>query len=485
MYSVSRSRIITGPPDGSRTNGNGPRIDRNDLGLPIIPPHSMDAERAVLGALLLDRDGFRKIGDLLRDAAFYSDAHKIIFRAMRNLHEQGTPLDMISVNEELRRMGKLTEIGGALALSNISMATPTAANIEHHARLVWEKGKRRELLIACAEILHHAGEEIDNIFEDLEMARSKVEGLLSSDEFPQRGQDEIRDRTQILTEIWEKIIDGDDGHIIPTGYAKLDARLGGLRPQEIIDIAGRPGSGKTALALSIGMNIAGLGPSGISEPKKVGIFELEMGRKQIWSRAIAQIARIDSSRFGRRGNRWTRDETRRITEAVEILSGSGLFIDTHPKYTLPLLRARMERLIVTRGFDLFVIDHAGKIKTPRGHSKHDEVGGIAQELKALAKDLNVPILPLWQLNRDCDKRSPPRPFLSDLRESGSIEEEADIVLMTYRPEYYKLQQFEDGDSAINAGDIQIEKNRDGEVDIVRMTYLKEFTRWESYLPSII
>jgi replicative DNA helicase len=189
----------------------------------------MDAERAVLGALLLDRDGFRKIGDLLRDAAFYSDAHKIIFRAMRNLHEQGTPLDMISVNEELRRMGKLTEIGGALALSNISMATPTAANIEHHARLVWEKGKRRELLIACAEILHHAGEEIDNIFEDLEMARSKVEGLLSSDEFPQRGQDEIRDRTQILTEIWEKIIDGDDGHIIPTGYAKLDARLGDHR----------------------------------------------------------------------------------------------------------------------------------------------------------------------------------------------------------------------------------------------------------------
>lgn len=431
-------------------------------------PHSEDAERSVLGAVLLDNHLVHRVQEILRPDTFHSTRHRKIYGAVVTLSESGAPLDLVTVRSELERTGELEAAGGVAYLATLLDAVPRSANVEHYARIVKEASVRRELIRSAQQILESAlrpGGQADELLDEAEkeifrVAEDRLRGgfqpikLLAERSFAVI--DELTKKRELITGI-------------PTGYQYLDELTAGLQPSDLIILAARPAMGKTALALNIAAHAA------LREARSVGIFSLEMSQQQLFFRLLSAEARIDAHRL--RTGRLDPEAWKRITLSFGEISESRIFIDDTAGLGVMEARAKARRLKLEHGLDLLIVDYL-QLMSGRGQyeSRQQEISDISRSLKELAKELRIPVLALSQLSRAPEQRSGDRrPQLSDLRESGAIEQDADVVLFLYREEVYKKL---DPDLRGKA-ELIIGKQRNGPTDTVDLVFLREFTRFEN------
>ncbi len=441
-----------------------------DLTLDRKLPQNLDAERSVLGAILLDNEAFHPAIEILEPADFSLDAHRRIFARMVTLSESRRPIDMITLSEELERTGELEAVGGSAYLSALVDGLPRIANIEHYARIVKEKALLRNLIHTSDNIINQAmeaDEEADQVLDRAEeaifsLAEKRVrEGLLPIKEIVQETiprLDEYFERRQHITGL-------------ATGFADFDNLTSGLQPAELIIVAARPAVGKTALALNIAQHVA-------MERKPVAIFSLEMAREALLFRLLCADARVDSQRF--RTGYLSKDEQGKIVKASARLREAPVFIDDTATLTVLEMRAKCRRLEAEYGLALVVVDYL-QLMSGRGRfeNRTQEVSSISRGLKALAKELHVPVISISQLSRAPEQRGGDRwPQLSDLRESGSIEQDADVVAFIHRPEMYK-----DPDSVTeeerNRAELIIAKQRNGPTGKINLAFSRQFTRFDT------
>ncbi|HXE74832.1 MAG TPA: replicative DNA helicase [Candidatus Xenobia bacterium] len=442
-----------------------------DLTLDRKLPQNLDAERSVLGAILLDNEAFHPAIEILEPADFSLDAHRRIFTRMVALSETRRPIDLITLSEELERTGELEAVGGSAYLSALVDGLPRIANVEHYARIVKEKALLRNLIHTSDNIIHQAmeaDEEADQVLDRAEeaifsLAEKRVrEGLLPIKEIVQETiprLDEYFERRQHITGL-------------ATGFADFDNLTSGLQPADLVILAARPAMGKTALALNIAQFVAA------EERKPVAIFSLEMAREALLFRLLCAEARVDSQRF--RTGYLSKEEQGKIVKASARLREAPVFIDDTATLTVLEMRAKCRRLEAEHGLSLVVVDYL-QLMSGRGRfeNRTQEISSISRGLKALAKELHVPVIAISQLSRAPEHRGGDhRPQLSDLRESGSIEQDADVVAFIFRPEMYK-----DPDSVTeeerNRAELIIAKQRNGPTGKVNLAFLRQFTRFET------
>jgi replicative DNA helicase len=426
-----------------------------------VPPHSIEAEESVLGAVLLSSDAANIALERLHADDFYRPAHQQIFEAVRKLFDTHEPIDAVTVSEVLRRDGTLERIGGVESLTRILDAVPTASNIDYYAGIVDEHALRRRLMRVGGDIGSLAGhltEPITDVIDQAEQAVFQVaerrvgEGLTSID--PLLGP--AIERAEELQRL------GSDVTGIATGYKDLDRKLAGLHPTNLIVIAARPGMGKTALALNIAQNVA-------QRDIPVAIFSLEMSREEIVSRMLCAQGRIDSQRL-RTGQLSEADFTK-LSNAASSLYKKPVYVDDSPGLTVTEIRAKSRRLKRRPGLGLVIVDYLQLMQGSGGENRQQEIALISRSLKNLARELDVPIIAVSQLNRSLEQREDKRPRLGDLRESGAIEQDSDVVMFIYRDEYYSPERIESKGLA----EVVISKHRQGAVGKITMTFLPEFT----------
>ena len=418
-----------------------------------VPPQDLEAEISVLGSLMLDHEAIFRVADVLAAHDFYKPAHREIYEAITDLFVKREPVDVLSVTSRLREKNKLEDIGGSSYLATLVNAVPTASHIEHYATLVRRKRLFRDLIGASHHIAQLGYKEADNIEELIDEAEQKIFGIakdsLRQEFFP------IKEGLADALERIDRLHKGDGAlRGVPTGFADLDGYLAGLQKSDLVILAARPSLGKTSLALNIARNVAA------EEKKAVGVFSLEMSREQVIDRLIASEASVDLWRLrtGKLSSEGPDNDFTRLSDAMDALSQIPIFIDDSASPTVMELRAKARRLQAQHDVGLIVIDYLQLI---RGHGNTDsrvqEVSEISRSLKGLAKELNVPVLALSQLSRGIEMRGPSaKPKLSDLRESGSIEQDADVVMFIYREDKAK----ENSDKK-NIAEILIEKHRNG------------------------
>jgi replicative DNA helicase len=432
-------------------------------------PHNLEAERSVLGAVILDNALLNQAIELLKVEDFYLSGHRIIFERMLGLSEKSKAVDFITLTDELRRAGQLENVGGASFISSLIDGVPRLANLEYYARIVQERSTLRNLIKRSHEIINSCydqQEDVDTILDSAEKAIFDLaEAKVRSGFVP---LDEIAKRTLKKIEIASKRKNMVTG--IPTGYAKFDELTSGLQPSDLVVVAARPSMGKTAFSLNIATHAA------IVEGKTVGIFSLEMSGDQLLLRMICSEARIDAQKL--RTGYLSRDEWKRIPETLSKFYGKRMFIDDTAGISLLEIRAKCRRLKVEHGLDLVVVDYLQLMSggKTRFENRQQEISAISRGLKALAKELDVPVIALSQLSRAPEQRTGDhRPQLSDLRESGSIEQDADLVAFIFREEIYK----KDDDEKKGLAEIIIGKQRNGPIGSVELAFIKEYTRFEN------
>jgi replicative DNA helicase len=439
-----------------------------------VPPHSIEAEQSVLGGLLLDNEAWDRMGDLVTDGDFYRDEHRRIFRQIRSLLERSKPADVVTVAEALEGAGEGEQTGGLAYLGELAANTPSAANIRRYAEIVRERAVLRQLVATADEI---AGDALNPLGRDaetlLDEAESKIFAIAEAGAGHSDGFVHIN---PLLTQVVERIQELHDRDNpsditgIPTGYVELDRLTSGFQAGDLIIVAGRPSMGKTAFALNIAESVA------VDTGLPVGIFSMEMGGTQLAMRMLASIGRLDSHRV--RSGRLTDDEWSRLSFALGKLHEAPIYIDETGGLTPANLRARARRLARQYGgkLGLLVIDYIQLMSSNRqGENRATEVSDISRAIKSLAKELQVPIVALSQLSRKVEERNDKRPMMSDLRESGAIEQDADLILMMYRDEYYKPDTPDKGIAEVIVG-----KQRNGPTGTVRLTFLGEYTRFENF-----
>ncbi|MBL8377089.1 MAG: replicative DNA helicase [Burkholderiales bacterium] len=436
-----------------------------------VPPHSIEAEQSTLGGLLLDNQSWDRIGDLLRDDDFYRADHRLIWRHISRLIEKGRPADVITVFESLDAEKKADEAGGLAYLNALAQNTPSSANIRGYAQIVRDRSVLRKLLVATDEIsglvFNRQGREVRQILDEAESRVFQIaeDGARGRAGFVEIGPllVQVRDRVQELHDANSPDVTG-----LATGFVDLDRKTSGLQPGDLVIVAGRPSMGKTAFSLNIAENVATAG--GI-----VGVFSMEMGGAQLAMRMLGSIGRIDLHRL--RTGRLDDSEFSRFATAFERLQAANLHIDETPALTALELRARARRLHRTYGkLDLIVIDYLQLMSANgQGENRATEISEISRSLKALAKELTVPVIALSQLNRSLEQRQDKRPMMSDLRESGAIEQDADVILFIYRDEVYNP----DNQNAKGVAEVIIGKQRNGPIGKVELAFLGEFTKFEN------
>lgn len=439
-----------------------------------VPPHSVEAERAVLGGLMLDNSTWEQIGDRLRSEDFYRRDHQLIFSALLDHAERLAPFDVVTVGDWLKARGELEEAGGLSYLIGLARDTPSAVNVRAYADIVCERAMLRELIGAGGAIAGAAfateGRPLAEIIDEAERRVFEIA------ERGHRRRQGFRKISGLLTEAVDRIheLESSKSHItgLPTGISDLDERTAGLQPGDLVIIAGRPSMGKTSLAMNIAENVA------ISEKRATAIFSMEMPAVQLTLRMLSSLGRIDQGRL--RTGQLADDEWPRIVSNIELLSGAPLYVDDSAALSPIELRARARRLKrEEKGLALIVIDYLQLMQVPgTRENRATEISEISRSLKALAKELEVPIVALSQLNRGVEQRPNKRPMMSDLRESGSIEQDADVIMMLYRDEYYNENSPEKGIAEIN-----IVKQRNGPTGKVIAAFLEKFTRFENYAPE--
>ena len=430
-----------------------------------IPPQALDLEEAVLGAMMIDKKGVDDVIDILHAKAFYKEAHQEIYDAISSLFQNSEPTDLLTVSNKLRKNGKLEFIGGDFYLIGLTQKVASSAHIEFHARIIIQKYIQRRLISISSEIIEQSYDETADVFDLLDDAESKLfevtQGNLKKNS--ESAKDLVKQAVNKIQEIGNK--EGMSG--LATGFTKLDALTSGWQPSDLIIIAARPGMGKTAFVISMAKNMA------IDFQHAVALFSLEMSSVQLITRMISSETGLTSEKL-RKGN-LEPHEWEQLNVKVKNLTDAPIFIDDTPSLSIFDLRAKARRLASQHGIKIIVIDYLQLMTTggAANGNREQEISMISRNLKALAKELNIPIIALSQLSRAVETRGgSKRPLLSDLRESGAIEQDADIVSFIFRPEYYGLTEWDDDDHTPceGQGEFIVAKHRNGGVDNIRLKF---------------
>jgi replicative DNA helicase len=444
-----------------------------------IPPQALPLEEAVLGALMIDREAMNIVSDLLTPEAFYTPAHQAIYQAIMRLHDQQHPVDLLTVTEELRKCGELERAGGSYYLVELTNRVASAANIEYHSRIIQQKHIQRQIIATGAKMVKDGYEDTIDCFAALQNAEqglfaitqntlsrssTKVASLAFST-FKQIEQNALKARTG----------DGITGK--SSGIAEIDALTGGWHDSDLVILAARPGMGKTGFALSVAINAAKCGIP-------VAFFSLEMANMQLVMRMMAMLGEVNGQKM--RDGKLSDEDLMVLAGAAEHLHNLPIYLDDTPGISIPEMRAKCRRLKRQHDIQLVIVDYLQLMTlTPGGMenknaNREQEVSGISRALKGLAKELNVPVIALSQLSRAVETRGgAKRPQLSDLRDSGAVEQDADIVSFIYRPEYYGILEDEAGESLKGIAEIIFAKNRHGDTDTVKVKFEKQFTRFST------
>jgi len=440
-----------------------------------IPPQAVDLEEVILGAMLIDKKGVDEVVDILTPEAFYREAHGHIFEAIYSLFENGEPIDLLTVSSQLKKEKKLEKIGGDYYLIQLTQKVSSSAHIEFHARIILQKFIQRSLIKISNEIIKESYDESTDVFDLLDSAESKLynvaEGNIKTSY--ETAQSLVVQAKNRIEEISNK--EGFSG--IPSGYDELDKLTSGWQPSDLIIVAARPGMGKTALTLSMARNIA------VGQHIPVAFFSLEMASVQLITRLISSETGLSSEKL-RTGNLETH-EWEQLNVKVKALENAPLFIDDTPSLSIFDLRAKARRLASQKDIKLIFIDYLQLMTAAinkKGGNREQEISTISRNLKALAKELDVPVIALSQLSRAVETRGgTKRPILSDLRESGAIEQDADIVSFIYRPEYYQIDEWDDEERTPTRGQAEfiVAKHRNGAAGNLRLKFIGELGRFEN------
>ncbi len=460
---------------GNKKVATSRTIKKSDLGNEMgrIPPQAVDIEKAVLGAMMLEKNAVNDTIDILKAESFYDPKHQYIFGAIKDLFGKSKPIDLITVTDSLSRSGELAASGGASYISQLTARVGSTAHVEYHARIISEMHIKRELIRMSNEILKDAYDETNDVFDVLNNAESELFKIAENN--MGKGVDELQHVIIDAIEEIDKAAQNSDGISgVPTGFYALDKVTAGWQKSDMIVIAARPAMGKTAFVLSMARNIA------VDHNQAVAIFSLEMSSVQLVKRLISSESRIPAEKL-RKGD-LRDDEFQQLHSRIQKLSTAPIYIDDTPGISIFDLRAKCRRLKMQFDIQIVIIDYLQLMSagSNKNGNREQEISSISRSIKEIAKELNVPIIALSQLSRSVEQRGgDKRPQLSDLRESGAIEQDADIVSFIYRPEYYKINEDELGNSNIGIGEIMIAKHRNGALENVRLRFIKEFARFDN------
>lgn len=437
-----------------------------------LPPQALDLEEACLGALMLEKDALTKVIDILHPDSFYKDSHRLIFQAIRRLFERSEPIDILTVTNELKKSGELDIVGGPYAITQLTNRVASAANIEYHSRIILQKHIQRELIRISAETIKDAYEDTSDVFMLLDKAEKNLFEVAQGN--IRRNYQEM---STMVSEAYKQIeaarLHGTGVTGVQSGFTDLDRITSGWQKSDLIIIAARPGMGKTAFVLSLARNAA----IGFNRP--IAVFSLEMSSVQLVQRMISSETGIPSDKL-RKG---TLDNTewQKLVSMTGKLSSAPVYIDDTPSLSVFDLRSKCRRLKAMYGIEMIVVDYLQLMRSEvdaKSGNREQEISTISRSLKALAKELNVPVIALSQLSRAVESRGgSKRPQLSDLRESGAIEQDADMVTFIYRPEYYGIEFDEDNNPTKGTAEIIIAKHRNGALDTVRLKFINHLAKF--------
>ncbi|NQW05053.1 MAG: replicative DNA helicase [Acidobacteria bacterium] len=438
-------------------------------------PHNLEAEKSVLGAILINNQAFNQAAEVIDAGDFFRDAHRRIFDKMIVLTDRNDPVDLVTLKDELIRSGELEEVGGPAYVSGLTDGVPRSANVEYYARIVKEKSTLRRLIQSANEVLgraYDAEEDADLLLDEAERSIFQIaEGRMRS------GFVKLSDLVAGGYEMLESL-QANKGLVtgVPSGFVELDEMTSGFQKADLVIVAARPSMGKTSLVLNMALNAS------MEAGKTVGIFSLEMSKEQLFMRMLTSEARVDAHRF--RGGFLGEQDYDKLNAAFARLHDAKVFVDDSPAAGILEMRAKSRRLKLEHGLDMLIIDY---LQLMQGRGKFDnrqqELAAISRALKILAKELEIPILALSQLSRATETRADHRPQLSDLRESGALEQDADVVMFIYREEMYAQAEEERRPEVDGVAEIIIGKQRNGPVGSVSLAFLKQYTRFENLQPG--
>ncbi len=440
-------------------------------GLIRVPPQALDVEQSVLASIFLDREAMLLAVETIEPNYFYKNSHKTIYSAMLELFNNKTEIDLLTVTDMLQKKKELEDIGGAYYLTEIVNSTPTSANVEEHLNIIKEKALARLLISGSTEIIEKAYDQSEGLDSLLDFAEKKIYDI-SEKRLTQSYSDIkpiVHKTFERIDELYHSSQSGVTG--VDTGYKKLNEMTAGFQNSDLIIVAGRPSMGKTALALNFARNAA------IDHGLAVGIFSLEMSAEALVLRLLCTEAKVNQMSVLR--GKITREEMARLTNNVDRLTKAPIYIDDSASLNVTELRAKARRLKLEKNIQLLIIDYIQLMEGSKGENRQQEITHISRSIKGIAKELDIPILALSQLSRATETRDKSKkPQLSDLRESGAIEQDADVVMFVYRPEYYGIEVFKDtGASTHNICEVIIGKQRNGPTGDVRLTFLKEYGKF--------
>jgi replicative DNA helicase len=468
---------MASPISTPKKTGTLSRNSFKELGLGKLPPQALELEEAVLGALMLEKDALTTVIDVLRVDSFYKDAHQRIYAAITTLFAVSEPIDLLTVSNQLRLTAELELVGGLVYLTELTEQVNSSANIEYHARIIAEMAIKRQIITLCSEVSTDAFEDTTDAFKLLDGLEQSL-FQLSDNNIRKNYLDMSAIMRQALDELEIKKNQTDGLTGVASGFSKLDAITGGWQKTELIILAARPGMGKTAFVVSAMRNAA------VDFGKAIAFFSLEMSAVQLVNRMISGESEIESDKI-RKGNMSAAEWTQ-LHAKIGKLTKAPIFIDDTPGLSILELRAKCRRLKAQHDIQMIIIDYLQLMTGESGGksgvgNREQEIASISRALKNLAKELDVPVIALAQLSRAVETRGgDKKPMLSDLRESGSIEQDADMVLFLYRPEYYNLNEDEAGNSLKGVGEVIIAKNRSGSLETVPLRFIGQFTKYTDF-----
>jgi len=443
------------------------RLNTKNLSIEKMPPQSIDAEIAILGSMLIEEEAIAKAIEIIDENAFYRETHRIIYKTIIELFSKNSVVDIVTLIEELRKRGQLDEVGGAPYITSLTASIPTAANIEHYARIVKEKGILRQLINNATEIVQECYESTNDADELLDKAERAIFEITSKkiEKESILLKDIIKDSIETIDNLYQR---KENITGIPTGFHEFDIMTAGLQPSDLIVVAGRPSMGKSALVTCIAEYV------GIVEKIPVAFFSLEMSKEQLVQRMLCSHARVNAHRV--RTGFLSQADWPRLVNAAGKLSEAPIYINDTPAISALELKAKARRLKAQYGIKLMVLDYLQLMQGPaKAENRQQEISEISRSLKALARELDVSLIAISQLSRAVEQRQDHRPQLSDLRESGAIEQDADVVILLLREEYYN-PSLEDKKGL---AELIIAKQRNGPIGTVNLTFIGEYTRFEN------
>lgn len=442
-----------------------------------LPPQALDLEEAVLGALMLEKGALNAVVEFLKPEHFYTEGHREIYTSIITLFKGSEPVDMRTVVNQLRKDGKLELVGGAYYIAELTSKVSSAANMEYHARVIIEMAIKRDLIQIASQVHQDAYEDTTDVFELLDKTEQSIFAI--SDSNLRKNYDNMRNLMYRAIQELQKLKEHKDGLTgVPSGFTSLDRMTSGWQPSDLVIIAARPGMGKTAFVVSAMRNAA------IDFKRPVAIFSLEMASVQLVNRMISAEAELEGEKI-RRGQ-LADFEWQQLVHKTNRLSSAPIFIDDTPALTILELRAKCRRLKAEHNIELIIVDYLQLMRGDSAGNREQEIASISRALKGIAKELAVPVLALSQLSRGVETRGgDKRPQLSDLRESGSIEQDADIVMFLYRPEYYKITVDEEGMPTQGMGEVIIAKHRNGSTGTVKLKFIGKYTKFADFDAPVV